>query len=74
MDDFGNKFVSFRSEIAVEVVSMNPGSIGVRIEGGQGGGTIDGNQNELQLELEDHDLLHHHQRQQQQTIDRKRSV
>ncbi|CAO2819462.1 unnamed protein product [Amaranthus hypochondriacus] len=58
----------------VEVVTKNPGSIGVRIEGSHTAGAVDGTHNNLQLELEDHDLLHLHQRQQQQTIDKKRSV
>ena len=65
---------TFLSAIAVEVVTKNPGSIGVRIEGSHTAGAVDGTHNNLHLKLEDHDLLHLHQRQQQQTIDKKRSV
>ncbi|XP_010677117.2 uncharacterized protein LOC104892809 [Beta vulgaris subsp. vulgaris] len=58
----------------VEVVSVKPGSVGAKIEGLHEAVGVDGTQNRVHLELEDHDLLHHHQRQQHQTVEKKRLI
>ncbi|XP_021768022.1 uncharacterized protein LOC110732396 [Chenopodium quinoa] len=55
----------------VDVISNKPGSIAARIEGLQAAGAvgIDGTQNTVHLELEEHDLLHQHR-----TIDKNHSI
>uniref|UniRef100_A0A803L5K8 Uncharacterized protein n=1 Tax=Chenopodium quinoa TaxID=63459 RepID=A0A803L5K8_CHEQI len=64
-------FSSSPLPIDVDVISNKPGSIAARIEGLQAAGAvgIDGTQNTVHLELEEHDLLHQHR-----TIDKNHSI